>query len=194
MRTVNVTENTDLNNLNTDNNSLDLKEILKSVEVDPLAEIPEPPIVLKINSATVCTLGNFSLIIGKAKSKKTFLLSVLLSACVNNNRFMENIESIVPTDGMVLFFDTEQSEYHLSRTIKRICKMAEIKNPANFKAYGLRKFTPIERLTLIEYAIHKTSNLSIVCIDGLRDLLTNGINDEAEATTKAGQPDHIWPD
>jgi hypothetical protein len=164
-------------------NIKDLGKILESVKVDPTIEVREPPIILKIGGRPVASLGNFSLVIGKAKSKKTFLISSLIATCVNNHGSIENIESFLPENGMILFFDTEQSEYHLWRVVNRICRMTGIKVPVNFNAYGLRKFNPAERLELIEHAIENTPNLALVCIDGLRDLLTKGINDEEEATT-----------
>lgn len=162
-------------------NVKDLGRILESVKVDPTNEVKEQPSILKIGGATVATLGNFSVIIGKAKSKKTFLISSLIASCVNNSGGIENIESDL--NGTILFFDTEQSEYHLWRVVNRICRMTGIQVPTNFIAYGLRAFSPAERLELIQFAIDNTPNLALVCIDGLRDLLTKGINDEEEATT-----------
>jgi hypothetical protein len=80
----------------------------------------------------------------------------------------------------VLYFDTEQSEYHLSKALNRIC----IKNgfvPENIKAYHLRSKATDERLALIEQAIYENDNYDIVIIDGIRDLI-NSINDEEQAT------------
>lgn len=50
------------------------------------------------------------------------------------------------------------------------------------ESYSLRGYSPAQRLELIETAIHNTDNLAFVVIDGVRDLLTRGINDEEEAT------------
>jgi hypothetical protein len=83
----------------------------------------------------------------------------------------------------VLYFDTEQSTYHANRSIKRICALTGNSNPNNLFAYGLRPLSPEERLNVIEEVIKITPNVGIVAIDGIRDLLTRGINDEAEATS-----------
>jgi hypothetical protein len=49
-------------------------------------------------------------------------------------------------------------------------------------AFNLRPLTPKERLEFIEAIITMTPNVGIVAIDGIRDLLTTGINDEQAAT------------
>ena len=81
----------------------------------------------------------------------------------------------------VLYFDTEQSKYHVQIAVKRVCRQINIDVPKNLDSYGLRKYSPSERLDLIEYAIENTPNLSFVVIDGIRDLITS-INDETESS------------
>jgi hypothetical protein len=51
----------------------------------------------------------------------------------------------------------------------------------NFKAFGLRKYDPAQKLQIIEYAVYNTPDLGFVFIDGIRDLITS-INDEEQAT------------
>lgn len=46
--------------------------LLKSARVDIHKKLNPPPKIMKVNGETFGTLGNFSLAIGKAKSKKTF--------------------------------------------------------------------------------------------------------------------------
>ena len=171
-----------LNGLPTE--GFDPAEILRSVEVDPYKEIDKPPTAIEIHTggkvAPSFTLGNFSMIIGKAKSKKTFLLTGLAAAVVSNGWALECIKGTLPAESRgVLYFDTEQSEYHLNRTIKRV--LSQTSTLENFKAFGLRKFKPAERVKLIEFALYHTQNIGLVFIDGLRDLLSS-INDEEQAT------------
>jgi hypothetical protein len=158
--------------------------VLKSVEVDPLAVIAQPPTAIEVHSngkvSPSFTLGNFSMVIGKAKSKKTFLLTGLAAAAVGNSWALDCIKGVLPSDKRgVLYFDTEQSEYHLNRTIRRV--LNQTGDLSNFRAFGLRKFKPFERLKMIEFAIYSSNNIGLVFIDGLRDLLTS-INDEEQAT------------
>ena len=83
---------------------------------------------------------------------------------------------------VVLYFDTEQSQYHANRSVNRICKLVGNSNPSNLRAYGLRPMSSKEKLKSINDTILETDNVGIVAIDGIRDLLTRGINDEQEAT------------
>jgi len=158
--------------------------MLEKFRIDPLSDMAAPPVFCKIGESPTMTAGNFSLINGKAKSGKTFFLGSIVASMVNNSKQIDIITGCLPKDKrIVLYFDTEQSTFHATRTIKRICKLTNSPNPENLIAYGLRPLTPQERLTAIEDAITMTDNLGAVAIDGIRDLLTMGINDEAEATT-----------
>lgn len=184
---VSIPTNVDLNNIETEGTEIvyDPAEILKSVEVDPYAEVEKPPTAIEVHTegkiAPSFTLGNFSMVIGKAKSKKTFLLTGLAAAVVQNDWALERVKGTLPQDKRtVLYFDTEQGEYHLNRTVRRVLRQA--KTIENFRVFGLRKFKPAERLKLIEFALYNTPNIGLVFIDGLRDLLTS-INDEEQATS-----------
>ncbi len=160
---------------------------LQSAYIDPTEDIPPPPIALSIgsnpyNRSTIGTMGNLSMIIGKAKSKKTFFVSIALAAASSSTDVLDKFQGHLPSDRRtVLFFDTEQGRYHVHKVVKRICKLMGMDAPPNFKAYGLRKYSPAERVELIRTAIANTPNLGFVVIDGARDLVTS-INDEEQAT------------
>lgn len=148
----------------------------------------KPQIALKqnnINSSgytTIGTLGNFSLIIGKAKSRKTFLTGSLLSAIISDKLILGRYRGSLPKEHQtVLYFDTEQGKYHVQNSLKRICEQAEIDEPNNLYAYHLRSLNPKKRLNLIEDVIYNTDKVGFVVIDGIRDLVTS-INDEQQAT------------
>jgi len=158
-------------------------EFINNYRIDPLAEISEPPTYCLINSRPSLTAGNFSLIYGKKKAGKTFLLGGVVASAINNSLQIGAIKGCLPENkNVVLYFDTEQSQYHANRTIKRICSLVGNLSPDNLFAYGLRPLSPKERLDVIEAVILMTPNVGLVAIDGIRDLLTMGINDEQEAT------------
>ncbi len=171
-------------------NNTDLLKTLQSVKISPLDEI-KPPLVAwqMMNSSgdfdTVGHCGDFSVIIGKAKSRKSFLINIALCACVQDTPALGIIKSQL-VDKTVLYFDTEQSIYYVQLAIKRICNATGLTNPNNLNVYALRKFTPSERLELIEYAIYNTPNIGFVVIDGIKDLVTS-INDEEQATMIASK-------
>lgn len=171
--------------------SSNVDQLLRSAYIDPNEEVSRPPICLEINEfnspAIIGTLGNFSLIIGKAKSRKTFFCAIALAAALRNGEIIKTLRGNFPPDKKeVLYFDTEQSKYHVSKAVKRVLDLAERQNSENFRSYGLRKYSPEERLLLIEHAIVNSANLGFVVIDGIRDLVTS-INDEEQATTVASK-------
>lgn len=174
MKEVKIPADTDLNQ----------NQTLARLRIDPNVEILEPPIFCRIGDAPAMTEGNFSLINGKAKSGKTFLTGAIVAALLSSSEQLGIIRGSLPSGkGTVLYIDTEQSPFHAARNIKRICKLTGDPDPNNLYAYGLRPLTPAERLQTIEEALSSTNNLGVVIIDGIRDLLTIGINDEAEATS-----------
>lgn len=163
-----------------------LKEKLMAAQVTALEHIETPPICFEImdgeNSSEIGTLGNISLWIGKAKQGKTFALSMALAAAETGDWLMNKFKISLPEGQKTVFlFDTEQSRYHVQRVVKRICKLSNVMEPINLVAFGLRKYSPAERLELIEYAIETYNDIGFVVIDGIRDLITS-INDEEQSS------------
>lgn len=166
----------------TEKNILNTKIELENSEVKVTDYIEPPVIALKIADSIVSTLGNVLTLIGKAKSRKSFLISIAIAVAVAKDFVFNLFTSHLPHDKQtILLFDTEQSKYHVQLALVRICKMTGIKEPTSLKVYGLRKYAPSERLQIIEYAIYNTPNIGIVFIDGAKDLITS-INDEEQAT------------
>jgi hypothetical protein len=158
---------------------------LQSVKVDLAEELPEPAVCLKIKTGTfysiLGTLGNFSLIIGKAKSRKTFLVIMFLASMIVDRLLQDKFRGVLPGNKTrVAFFDNEQGKNHVQRAAQRICRLAGIEQPVNLDVFGLRKYKPSERLILIEEYLYNTPDLGYVVIDGVRDLITS-INDEEQA-------------
>ncbi|MGY6561423.1 MAG: AAA family ATPase [Luteibaculaceae bacterium] len=177
----------DLKSFDTENSNRELSnsEILCKIKLDLTEDVPPPDYCLFMGSEgselPICSLGDFSFIQGKAKSRKSFLVADILGAIVKNGRNNYFKGYLPENKRTVLYFDTEQSRYHISKAANRVTRLAKDKNPKNLIVYPLRKFNPSERLKLIDYAIYNTPNLGFVVIDGIRDLVKS-INDEAEAT------------
>ncbi len=152
-------------------------------------EVKEPPICLSIvqdgKETIFGTLGNFSVISGKPKSRKTFFVSALAGATLVNNKTYLNIKQSFPKDKKkILYFDTEQGNFHARRVIKRVHKIAEMpkdKHSDLFQYYLLKTISAKQRLEIIDTIIMGEKNIGLVVIDGIRDLVTS-INDEKEAT------------
>lgn len=132
------------------------------------------------------SLGNFSLLIGKAKSKKTFLTSILTASFLNRNGYTLNtFRSAVESDkNNLIYFDTEQGGYHSFQVYRRIfllSGLSETEFEERVQFYCLRPYEPKERLLFIEQVLQQSKEFGLVVIDGIADLVTS-INDEEQAT------------
>lgn len=164
-------------------------DALKSSFIDPKVEVIKPQIIFSIrekgamqfNLKRVFTLGNFSAIIGKAKSKKTYLLSAICAAILSGRLMWDKFHGEKQDDKTtLLYFDTEQSDYDSWNVVRRIVLMAG--KIDGFRAYNLRRFTPKERRDIINFAMDIYGKESgFVVIDGVADLV-NSINSEEEAS------------
>jgi len=160
----------------------DPKDALVKYKVDPCKLIEKHRVILSCHhDSPLATIGNCSLIIGKAKTKKTMLITSFAAAAISGRCSIDCITGKL--SGLdVILVDTEQAPYHLHRTVDRIIRQAGETIPPNFTAYGLRPLTPSQRLQAIECIVTDLVRPTLIIIDGLRDLLTRGINDESEAT------------
>ena len=129
---------------------------------------------------------------GKAKSGKTYFLSILMAACLKEKALA--LERISHTDGTdntdikplrVLWIDTEQSPQSTQEILKeRVIPLAEkchtddINN--TFYAFNLRGLGFEKRGKMVNVAI-RTIKPDICIIDGIKDLMTD-INDAVQAT------------
>jgi AAA domain-containing protein len=152
---------------------------------DPNVDVQEPDVFLAIEEngeeIPICTAGNFSLLIGKPKSRKTTLLSIFGATILNKDRQIKILKSICISE-KVLWVDTEQNAYHLSRNLHSLAKMVD-DDLSNIIAYRFRNVDPTDRFTHIKTLItyYVKQGVRVVVIDGIADLLTKGYNDEEEA-------------
>lgn len=164
----------------------DLTE-LNRLQISPTEKLTPPQVVIEMGNGIFGTLGNFSLITGKAKSRKSFFLNILATSLLLDDSFYNVFKGCLPNDKRtILYFDTEQGKYHVQLALKRICEMTGINNPDNIRVFCLRSKNPQERLELIENAVYNIPNVGFVFIDGIKDLITS-INDEEQATMIASK-------
>lgn len=162
------------------------KELLIKAEIDIYQKIVAPPSVLCIDDISFGTLGNFSCLTGKSKSRKTFFLSILIASSIDSNGTFQRIKSQV-SSSTVLHFDTEQSEYHTQLVAKRVVSLLDKDESINnYKCFCLRPYEPKTRIEIIKEAIYNTPNLKLVVIDGIADLII-GYNNEEEAIKVIGE-------
>lgn len=151
-------------------------------KIDVKEVIPPLQVALYINNEIFGTLGNFSLITGKAKARKSFLISMAVASALTKDLLHGILKSDLPPEqNDVLYFDTEQGKYHVQKAVKRICKQIGVDEPTNLHAFYLRSLNPSERLQFIIEEIRRNPKIGLVIIDGIKDLVTS-INDEEQAT------------
>jgi hypothetical protein len=156
-------------------------------------EIPTPQIAWSMlntksdGEAILGTLGDFGVITGKAKSRKSFFINIAVSTALGKDLILNRFKSHLPSDkDEVLYFDTEQSKYYVQKAVKRICTQIDQPEPQNLHTFHLRSLAPRERLQFIEEEIYSNDKFGFVVIDGIKDLI-NSINDESEATMIASK-------
>lgn len=158
--------------------------LLQQAEIDLSKEIPSPPPVLFQGDRTMISKGDFSVVVGAAKSRKTFCVSAIVGAYLCADEYM-NMSS--PNDaGNVLWIDTEQSIYHAAKVAKRVCRIAGI--PTNeksdrFRILCFREYEPGKRRELTDKAI-RLYKPSLVVVDGAADLILD-VNDSGESARLA---------
>ena len=142
------------------------------------------PEILKVHGSVIGTLGNFSASIGKAKSKKTFNVSAIVAAALKNGTVLRYVAELPEDKRKILYVDTEQSPYHCLKVMKRILRMAGLlddRDNEHLEFLALRKYTPEQRIRIVEQAIYNTPDIALVIIDGIRDMVYD-INSPGEST------------
>jgi hypothetical protein len=167
-----------------------IRRIAQQARVDLEAEQPEPERFITLSQGdetfTVGTAGNFSLVTGKAKSRKSFFTTMLMAAALETGSPEGILQgNLPPGKGTVLLFDTEQGDYHVQMAARRALTLAGPGASERFEAYSLRGLSTADRLDLIDYILYRTPGVGLVVIDGIRDLVSS-INDEDQATLAIG--------
>jgi hypothetical protein len=171
-----------------ESHKIESSEFRKQFLIDPLEELQPPQTAWGLRGfindevAILGTLGNFSLIIGKAKAKKSFFVNIAVSCALSKDEILNRFVGNLPANkNQVIYFDTEQGKYHVQLAVKRICRQLGEPSPQNLRTYHLRSLEPAKRMQFIEDEIYSNDKIGFVVIDGIKDLITS-INDEAEAT------------
>ena len=171
----------DTYNTNIDDESLSM---LQKAEKDLSLDIPSPPPVLYQGERVMISKGDYSVVVGAAKSRKTFCVSAMVGAYMCTDEYM-NMSS--PNDaGSVLWIDTEQSIYHAAKVARRVCRIAGL--PTNqktdrFRMLCFREYEPGKRRELTDKAI-RLYRPSLVVVDGAADLILD-VNDSSESARLA---------
>ena len=157
--------------------------------IDIKKDIGYPPVAISIGSVQYAqnvypipfgTLGNFSSLVGASKTKKTFFKALLTASYIGGsaNNYAEDIKSHRDGEKYVLDFDTEQGDWHVQKSARRVIDIVG-NDYRHYKPFMLREKTPKERVEFIEWCLfesHYKNKIGLVLIDGIADLVSN-VND-----------------
>ena len=118
------------------------------------------------------------------KSKKTFNVSAIVAASLKNGTVLRYVAELPEEKRKILYVDTEQSHYHCLKVMKRILRLAGLpddRDNEHLEFLALRKYTPEQRIRIVEQAIYNTPDIGLVIIDGIRDMVYD-INSPGEST------------
>jgi len=164
--------------------------LLSRAFIDISIPVPRPPAAMEIrwdegrDWQRFLTLGNISVITGKAKAKKTFFTSMVNAAAAGGHSIYNRFRGVLPEGkGLVIRIDTEQSDYDAYTVAKRVEDMIpENLRGEHYASFDLREYNPEERIEMVDYIFNKFGkNIGMMIIDGIADLAKT-FNDEVEAS------------
>ena len=145
-------------------------------------EFTEPKPVVYQGNRIIVSRGNMATITGKPKAFKTFLISAIVAA------FLEDeFLGISGCGGIAMIIDTEQGKSHVNNVQKRIYRLCEwdLDTPKdNLYMLSLRELDAPNRLKIALEAI-KEIKPDLVIIDGIRDMAKD-FNDIKESSELVG--------
>jgi uncharacterized protein YbaR (Trm112 family) len=158
--------------------------LIENYRVKHTDEVSPPDVVLFVSGQMVATRKNIFGITGKAKVGKTFLMTLINSVVLKKNE-LGVLSSYLPKGkDKILYIDTEQSEWHVSKVMQRINKLIESKRIENLLMYSFDAVPTSQRWQYTEWLICNNPEVGLVIIDGIADLVKS-VNDEIIACDTA---------
>lgn len=157
-------------------------DLSKKADPDrPLLSIGYKEFHNKLNPVYVWTEGEMSAIVGPSKTKKTFLLTALVSAYIGGGSIPMKFPNMIThrdQKATVIHFDTEQGKNYARKAFNRVSTLTD-KNPGvTFVPFATRSLTAEQRVQLIDGILKRQKELydypiKVVAIDGIADLVDN---------------------
>ena len=161
----------------------EFERIMQEASIYASSKCSKPMVIITVNDSVIATLGNFSLTTGKAKSKKTFNVSAMVSSALTNSKVLQYQSHLPEGKRRILYIDTEQSKFHCQKVLKRILKLSNLPEDLdcrNIDFICMREYSPRKRTDIVEHALSHREGYGLVIIDGIRDLMLD-INNSAES-------------
>ena len=152
---------------------------IEKFKIDINEKIPLPEIILSIcdpngeNKRMAMTRQNISCVTAQAKVGKSFLIKLIVSACLKKQTFQNRLFSEMPNGrDKILYIDTEQSKYHVQLGLKQIRDIIGANFNSinqNIDVYQFDAVGTDNRFNYVRELIY-TKKYSFVIIDGIADL------------------------
>jgi hypothetical protein len=125
--------------------------------------------VITIDGRIIGTLGNFCVLTGKPKSRKSVFAGAILSSALLGASVLD-ITVKVPDQSEIIYIDTEQNNYNLSKSLDYI-KISTGGSIDRLKVFQFRGLDTKVIIQYIEDIIIHFSKCKLIVIDGLLDLI-----------------------
>ena len=151
----------------------DLIGKLKKDRITVDKELPPMEFLLKLFDVPCCPRGELVAFTGKAKSGKTFVMSMMMAAAAASKVLAFHRTTFEPLQ--VLWIDTEQSDQSTqdilkNRLVPMVCGEGETFPENLYDIFNVRTESWTERLPLLMAAIDMC-HPDLVILDGVRDLV-----------------------
>jgi hypothetical protein len=135
------------------------------------------------------TRGEFSCIVAKSKTKKSFNKTLIESAFVGGktNNYTDLIVGNRKKDNYIISIDTEQGEFYAQKSFGRVERITGFRYD-KYLPLQMRKKSIQERLEMIEWLIYESEykgKIDFLFIDGIADLVYN--TNDIEEGVKIGE-------
>ena len=161
-----------------------VSSIFEASRIKVTDDIPRPVPIIKLGKATIASLSDVTTLTGKAKSRKSYFLSAVITAALNHEYYDGNLEVVLPKErDHIIWIDTEQSDFWSQQILKRVhwSGVPEELIDSKIYYYNCRSLSTLEVCAFLYKAIETHNiNSSLCIVDGSRDLV-DSINDEVEA-------------
>jgi hypothetical protein len=163
-----------------------IADIPEAINIDNyLVDLNKPvtqEVIFKIQDKIILTYGSLMILTGKPKARKTTFLHAFIGSAITYDNIWGIATSLKPEKNLVILLDTEQSMYDLHQSLGRLENTInkKLSSAINFKAYSARSLNVDEIISLINRICEINTNIGLICIDGLLDLVYD-INDVREA-------------
>jgi RecA-family ATPase len=154
-------------------------------KITNLDKAPDPSrFILFCGGRRIGSMGNFCVIQGKPKARKSAFVQTILSAAITGSEIM-NIGVRMPTNNHIVLIDTEQDTNDIAANLYRLKKQIGIKTfkPVdNFSVYSVSDLGPGKIISFINNLFIQNKNIGLMAIDGVLDMIEdmNNITESRE--------------